>query len=355
MATFVKTPAGGWKAIIRDRGRILKTKTFRKKTDAREWARRIEGDREAAEALGLPGCRLTLSELAREYLDQWGGRDKSGPARTNYWPEQLGAYKLSDITSADVRRVLEHYAHGKAQRYAGIGPNGEPVLKPTDKPRSAASVNRMRAAGSALFRFAIRQGYVASNPFKGVAGKTEPRGRKRYLSDDERTLLLERCRQSRWDRLYLLVMLALGTGARMGELIRLRWSDINFEQRTAFLSKTKNDDARVLTLPEPVMVELHKHREVGSGFVFPSERFKHRPTDPYPFWYKALEEAAITDCRFHDLRHSAASYLAMDGASLLEIAEVLGHKSLQTTKRYAHLSIDHKRALTDRVLGGILK
>ena len=111
----------------------------------------------------------------------------------------------------------------------------------------------------------------------------------------------------------------------------------------------------VLTLPEPVMVELRKHREVGSGFVFPSERFEHRPTDPYPFWYKALEEAAITDCRFHDLRHSAASYLAMGGASLLEIAEVLGHKSLQTTKRYAHLSTDHKRTLTDRVLGGILR
>jgi integrase len=66
-----------------------------------------------------------------------------------------------------------------------------------------------------------------------------------------------------------------------------------------------------------------------------------------------LKEADITNFRFHDLRHSAASYLAMGGASLIEIADVLGHKNLETTRRYAHLSVNHKRQLTDQLLGSL--
>ena len=68
---------------------------------------------------------------------------------------------------------------------------------------------------------------------------------------------------------------------------------------------------------------------------------------------KALEEADIKDFRFHDLRHSCASYLAQSGASLLEIADLLGHKQISVTKRYAHLCIEHKVSLINRVLGGI--
>ena len=70
-------------------------------------------------------------------------------------------------------------------------------------------------------------------------------------------------------------------------------------------------------------------------------------------WQKALEDAEIKDFRFHDLRHSCASYLAQSGASLLEIADVLGHKQISVTKRYAHLCIEHKSCLINRVMGGI--
>ena len=73
------------------------------------------------------------------------------------------------------------------------------------------------------------------------------------------------------------------------------------------------------------------------------------------YWYDVLKDAQVEDFRFHDLRHTAASYLVMNGATLYETGEVLGHKSIQTTKRYAHLSTAHKSSLTERIFSEVLK
>ena len=89
------------------------------------------------------------------------------------------------------------------------------------------------------------------------------------------------------------------------------------------------------------------------GLVFASRRKPGNPFVETKVWLRALQRSGVGDFRFHDLRHTAASYLAMEGATLLEIADVLGHESLQTTKRYAHLGVHHKRELTDRVFGSI--
>ena len=90
-----------------------------------------------------------------------------------------------------------------------------------------------------------------------------------------------------------------------------------------------------------------------SSLIFGS---KITPSNPYVFykhWKRAVEEAELIDFRFHDLRHTTASYLAQNGATLLEIADVLGHKQIEVTKRYSHLCIGHKSSLINRVMGGI--
>jgi len=86
-----------------------------------------------------------------------------------------------------------------------------------------------------------------------------------------------------------------------------------------------------------------KVRRIDTNFVFPSETARKRgqPFHLDSFWQKALKAAGVANFRFHDLRHSTGSYLAMNGASLLEIAEVLGHKTLQMVKRYSHLADSH--------------
>jgi len=122
----------------------------------------------------------------------------------------------------------------------------------------------------------------------------------------------------------------------------------------ARLADTKNGEPRTLPLPKPVIEELMRWREVGTGLVFPSDIKPGKPFEFRKHWDKLLIDAGIENFRFHDLRHSAASYLVMSGATLHETAEILGHKSIATTQRYAHLSTDHKAAIAERVLGGIL-
>jgi integrase len=106
----------------------------------------------------------------------------------------------------------------------------------------------------------------------------------------------------------------------------------------------------VLPLTDSVVVELSKFKDQEPALIFNSEITTDSPFCFYKQWKKALLSADIEDFRFHDLRHSCASYLAQSGASLLEIAFVLGHKQIQMTKRYAHLCIDSKEKLINRVM-----
>ena len=101
------------------------------------------------------------------------------------------------------------------------------------------------------------------------------------------------------------------------------------------------------------MTELTRFRQIGTGLVFPSTKKLEKSFEFRKHWEKALKEAAIEDFKFHDLRHSAASMLVMNGATLYEAGQVLGHKSTQTTARYAHISIQHKQQLTDRIMGNL--
>jgi integrase len=139
------------------------------------------------------------------------------------------------------------------------------------------------------------------------------------------------------------VVLALATGARRGELLGLRWRDVDLERGTILLDDTKNGESRSLPLTGYALEVMCQYAQRSrSDWVFPSQ-CGTKPADIRRGWENAVERAGLEDFTFHSLRHTAASYLAMNGASLAEIAEVLGHKSLQVTKRYAHLSQDHTR------------
>ena len=124
------------------------------------------------------------------------------------------------------------------------------------------------------------------------------------------------------------------------------------------MEETKNGDRRVLSLSGhayKLVRNLSKVRRIDTDLVFPSRKKKDRPVNVQSVFNRAVEKAGIEDFRFHDLRHSAASYLAMNGASPNEIAKVLGHKTLQMVKRYAHLSEEHTAgvvaSMNERIFG----
>ena len=126
---------------------------------------------------------------------------------------------------------------------------------------------------------------------------------------------------------------------------------MDLEHGIAYIQETKNNERRALPLL-PAVVDLIRRvpRHIRDGRLFVPRQRGAKQFNMYRYWNKARAEAELVDFRFHDLRHSCASYLAMNGASLLEIADVLGHKTLAMVKRYSHLSTDHKAALVARVM-----
>jgi integrase len=298
----------------------------------------------------------TLRELAGDYFAQYEGRDDSRPSRIAWWIDRLGDRPAESITDDDVFEALEDLATTPARRYAGLDADGRKIFRIRAPKRSNSTVNRYHVALGALFSWAIKRRRMPKgweNPCRKIERQREPAGVVRFLSDAEREQLLEACRASSWDRLYLLVILAITTGARRGELMGLHWSDIDLERGCAYVCTTKNGDRRVLPLTPIAIEALQKLQRRPAGLVFGS---RSRPKNPFNFeepWRAARKAAKLPNFRFHDLRHTCASYLAQNGASLLEIADVMGHRQLSMTKRYAHLTIKSKASLVNRVLGEI--
>ena len=309
------------------------TKTFNTKRSAVQFVNSIQSDRNKLLAYTQSKSQTVFSIIIDEYLNKEykGSRLNDERVKLNFWIEALGDKPIIDITSTDINEALS-------------------ALPAQFK---NATINRYVAAISVVFSYACREYGLHINPVRKIPSLPENNKRTRFLSEAERTRLFKACRASKWDKLYLIVLLAITTGARKGELTKLRWNDIDFDRRTAYVATTKNGQPKVLPLTDSVISELQLFDTKDSSLIFAS-RIKYDV--PYCFtkpWKKALEDAEIKDFRFHDLRHSCASYLAQSGASLLEIADVLGHKQISVTKRYAHLCIEHKSSLINRVMGSI--
>jgi integrase len=333
-----------WRVIIRRKGHPPQTASFERKTDASDWAREIEAAMRAGRAfVGTEARRQSFSDLLARYredvLPQYDqGEQKKRDQRLKWWEERLGHARLADITPAAIAECKSRLARG-----------GEGVT-PSGKPLSPATQVRYLAGLSHVLNHAVRElGWIDANPAEKVRRPREPRGRVRFLSEDERKRLLEACRRSADRRLYPLVMLALGTGARQGELMRLGWEDLDLQRQTAILHKTKNGERRALALSPPVLTAVREWgsiRQLGIDLVFGKRRAKSFPRKA---WDSAVEEAKLADFTFHDLRHTFASYLAMSGATLAELAAALGHKTLAMVKRYAHLTEQHTSQVVNRM------
>jgi integrase len=247
----------------------------------------------------------------------------------NWWKEKLGAYSLANITPTVLAEYRDKLADGITSRKAS---------------RSNATVNRYLAALSHLFTVAVKEwGWLDENPLAKVTKLKEPRGRVRFLSEQERKALMKACKESTNPYMYLVLVLCLSTGARKMEILNLRWGDIDFSRGVFTLHETKNGERRVLPIVGLALDLLKEHaskRATNTELVFPGTN-PNKPMDLRTPWETVIKKAELNDFRFHDLRHSAASYLAMNGASLAEIAEILGHKTLQMVKRYSHLSEAH--------------
>jgi integrase len=307
-----------------------------------------------------------LADVAASYLAAFKGRDGSRYQRISTWVRLLGDKPFAAITPDDIDAAMATLASEPARVYAGLDADDLPIYRKKDGGRSGATLNRYLVALGALFTWARKNRLVPrgfESPTKHIEKHSESRGRVRYLNNDERERLLTACRASAWPRLYLLVLMAVTTGARRGELLGLRWKDVDLDRGEAVIgedveTETKNGDARSLILLPLVVTEMQrfapKDAHKNTALVFCS---KLRPSQPYATaeaFRDAMKAAGIKNFRFHDCRHTAASYMAQHGASLLEIADTLGHRQLRMVQRYAHLNTDSRRRLMTNVFEGRL-
>lgn len=307
-------------------------------------------------ALPLRDGAITITRLIELYMQHYAGRDGSRLQRLTWWQGQIGTLALQDVSDDQIHAALDALARQPSRFYFGKDADGNAIFKAKKKPPAPATVNRYAASIGAVFTWAIRRRIAPKawvHPCRAIERQQENNEQTRFLSDDERDRLLIACKAAPWPRLYLLVLLALTTGARKGELLGLRWADVDFVHAVAYVGRSKNGDPKALPLVPAVVEELRKFAGADTTLLFASTQ---RPAQAFAFeghWAEALRTAKVKTFRFHDLRHSCASMLAQNGATLLEIGDVLGHRQLQMTRRYSHLTTGHKAALVGRVLGGI--
>lgn len=337
-----------YRARIRIKGMPEESETFHSKAKAKAWAVKMEAKmREQRCFPKKEDLERTFSELVDRYIQfELPKKPKSFDKQKKqllWWKSHLGPYYLRLLTSSLIAEVRDKLLVGHSRR---------------GKVRSNSTVNRYLAALSHAFTIAVKEwGWCEENPVLKVRKLKEGKARDVYLEKEEISRLLDACKNSKSRHLYSVVVLALTTCARKSELLSLKWSDIDFSRKRMTFRDTKNGEIRSVFLSSHSLECLLKQRDrsfSNCDYVFPSLDGS-KPADIRNAWENALKEACLDKKKsglkiwFHTLRHTGASHLAMNGVTDLEIAAVLGHKSLSMVKRYSHLSTSSTARIVDRM------
>jgi len=329
-----------WRVRIRRTGYPEVSKSFTRKTDAQRWAEQAESNLfNAHSEIALSSKNHLLKDVFRLYEPEILQRLKDPYTRLkhlSFWENELGNTPIRSINANLIRAIRNKLR-----------------LRVSD-----STTNRYVASLSAALTFAERElEWIDKNPALKLKKLKEPPGRTRFLSNEERAELLNASKSlTKYPEMNVIIILAITTGMRRGEILKLRWVDCDLSSKRIIVRDTKNGETRSVPL-------------VGLSLDALTNWSKVRPTTPksliFPAhpnasqsqifhldhaWRLIKKDAGLEDFRFHDLRHTAASYLAMSGAGLREIGDILGHKSISMTMRYSHLTDDFKYTAISRMV-----
>jgi len=347
------------KAVVRVTGFPTKRKTFKRLTDAKLWAQQMEASMRRGTFVDISkeARGHTLDELISFYMDTVLSEKTENTKAAElvplkWWKDTLGSYSLPQVTSELIAEKIRFLRNEPSRRGTGDSDTFKPL-------KSRRTIKAYRDSLDRVFKKAVKWKWVAKNPFDDIDRITKLRNeRVRFLDDNERSRLLKSCKNSYNPDLYLIVVFALSTGARKGEVMGLRWGDIDLDRGYAIFRNTKNGDTRSVPVTSHLLELLRAKRgreDIDRQILLFPRKDGKAPLDIRKAWLKAVGDAEIDNFTFHDLRHSAASYLAMNGATLSEIAAVLGHKTLQMVKRYAHISEQHAADVVEKMNDKIFK
>jgi integrase len=289
---------------------------------------------DARRGIKLPDLRngkLTLSALidgALEFARTHNKSVRDYECKARILREAMGTRIASEITPQDIDRWL------------------------SKRCKTPATVNRYRAFLSLIYREAIRNGKVDVNPARLVRQRKEGNGRLRFLSREEfdglRAIIAQRFPEHLAE-----FVVSIHTGMRLSEQYSLTWGQVNLDRRSVELTKTKNGSARTVHLNADAVAAIESKkmpRQRPTDPVFPREGSKGR-FDTRSWFQPCLADAKITGYVWHSNRHTFCSWLAMAGASIKEIQEAAGHKTITMSARYSHLSPEHQLSVVERIAG----
>jgi integrase len=339
----------GWRAVVRMKGYPTVCKQCDRQKEAEDWAADVERQiKQGQFNINLYKSQHTFADLLERYRND-GALEHICSVNDvirhlEYWKTRLGDFALVHLTTEFL---------GKERRLLADTPTN------TGDKRTSATVNRYFSSLSAILSHAVRLKWMNENPCFGLSKLKENSGRDRVLTDDEIFRLLPSCRQSKSPYLYCIVLMSLTTGARQGEILNLEWRHIDFDNRLAYLKETKNGRPRSVALADSVIEELKElleKRDPKKSLVFASKTAFGR-IDIKKAWKEALKRADIDDCRAHDMRHTFCTLAAQQGASNLELATAMGHRTLNMLQRYTHLDAQvtkkFNKTISEQILQGV--
>ena len=317
-------------------------KTLPSFQEAKEWAVLEEAKRkQGIYSSETSRKQQTLAHLVDSYIENIlplkPGSAEDVLRHLTWWKKRIGNLPLSRVTSqiiAECRRELAQTTTAKGTL------------------RSPSTTNRYIASISAALSYGVKElGWIAENPSLRVSKLKEPPGRDRILSQEECNRLLQVCSENANKLLYPIVLLALTTGARCGEILSLTWGCVDLGKGTIHLKKTKNSHPRSMALvgkAHQALQELYNQKLTHQEKVFPSKK-RFGQIDIRKAWTRACKEAGLDNLRLHDLRHCFATFAAQAGASNVELATAMGHRTLQMLARYCHMDSLLTRRLSEHV------
>lgn len=309
-----------WQVQVRRKDCPPVSKTFHKRTDATEWARHMElrADRNDIEPMtGLEAQNATLREMMTKYDCEVVSKKPSANVQSRivnaFLKNPICDKKALEVTAADLTKYKEERL----------------------KEVSATTFNHQMGIIQHAFEVAIREWSwpLKENPVKRLKKPKNDKGRERRVSTEEELTLLKTCEKLRNPHLKNILLFAIQTGMRQGEILRLEWADINTPTRTLHIPITKNGHSRTIPLtPKAVELLSEIRKATGETRVFPLSKEAIKQC-----WKRLTTKAGIVDLHFHDLRHEAISRFFEMGLSVPEVALISGHRDYRMLFRYTHL------------------
>lgn len=329
MATIVKRPSGKWQSTVRRDGRS-RSQTFTLRKDAVKWARDTEQQAERGDVVDARQLRLhTFSSVLCRYKNEVTPGKKAGHNETLMIASILRDKKLTEtrldqLTASKVAQwrdqCLQNMQPATVCRYLGLMQHALDIAA-TDW-----------------------QVPLAHNVVKDVRRPRINNRRERRLRDNEQAVLFQACDGYRNAEMGPLVRLALATAMRRGELLAMRWCDVDWKRSVVHLPTSKNGHARTVPLSAKGVDVLADMQRAASVSVVSVEAeaniFSMKPNAVLLAWRRICKRAGIDDLNFHDMRHECISRLFERGLSMPQVAMVSGHRDVRMLMRYTHLQVD---------------